>query len=919
MNDYIVLGVLGLALGALYAGLGMGVVATFRGTGVVNLGQVGIAMWGAFVTDELQRSGALVLPWVGPGSRLELGAPWRLWPAVAVGVLSAAAVGALAHWLVFRPLRNAPPLARIVATVGLLLTMQALLVHQFGNETRTPAALLTERRWEGFVDVPADRLFLAGVTLALALGLALVQKRTLVGVAVRASSEDETAVALAGWSPDVLATLSWASAGAVSALLAILAAPSLGLSPATFPVLLVPGLACALVGRLVSVTGAACAGLVLGAFQAQAILLTSQEWWPDWARSGFGDAVPFLVVAGVLIVTGRSLPERGTTVTARLPRVPRERLRWSTATAAFAGGLALLVLTSGSQRFGLITSMILGLITLSLVVVTGLLGQVSLAQTAVAGVAAFAMVRLTPDVPFPVDILLATAVATVVGVLIGAPSLRVRHGQLAVITLAAAVSVEAFVFRNNILNPLDETTLPSPSIFGLDLSVRVGTDIARLSFGVMVLIVLSVACVVVAQVTRGSIGARFLAVRADERAAAAAGVPVARTKMLAFAMASALAGLGGCLLAYSRGQASAESFAVMASVSVLVYAYLGGITSVTGALVGAAVAPGGFVYVFLNRELDLGTWYGLVTGVGLLLAIVTTPEGAAGAFGQVWRRVTVWPPRRAIVVRPPPPPADTIPVRPAPDGVPALEVHGLSVRYGGVTAVNAVSFQVFPGEVVGLIGANGAGKSSLIDAITGFAPSSGSVVIAGCDVSSASTVDRYRAGLARTWQSTALFPDLSVRDNLAVAAQAPRFGDLARDVLGRRGRSTTLDSTRLMSGTWELSDRQPGTLSTGQQRIVALGRALAGAPTVVLADEPAAGLDPQERPALGARLRALAAVGVGVLLVEHDLELVLRVCDRIIVLDVGEVIAAGKPEEVRSDPAVVTAYLGAPAAEGVEA
>ncbi|MFC5676933.1 ABC transporter permease subunit [Aeromicrobium endophyticum] len=909
MTELALFALLGLAVGSLYAGLGMGIVVTFRTTGVVNIAQVGLGMWGAFAADELASTGRLVLPWVGPASAVGLGGPWPGWAALAAGVVSAAVLGAAAHLLIFRPLRSAPQLARIVATVGLLLTLQALIGLQFGTGTRRPESLLPDGVWsvQG-LDVPADRFVLAGLTLAIAAVLVIAQRRTLVGLALRATAEDETSVALAGWSPNLLAALGWAIAGAVSATLASLAAPSLGLSPTTFPALLVPGLACALVGRLSSIGVAAVAGLVLGSVQSVVVYLTSQPSWPDWARTGLGDAFPLVVVVLVLMLMGRSLPERGAIVTDRLPPAPRGPLSWPLAASAVTGALALLVLTSGTVRFAVITSMIFVLFTLSVVVVTGLVGQVSLAQAAVAGVAAFTVARVTPDVPFPLNLVVGVIVGTVIGTAIGVPALRIRHGQLAVVTLAAAVAVDAFVFRNSALNAVGQGALPAPRLWGADFSVRRGDDLARWPFGLLVLTIVVAACVGVAVMSRGSLGRRFLAVRGDERAAAAAGIDVARTKLLAFAISSALASLGGVLVAYSYGQVSAEPFGVMVGVTFLLFAYIGGVTSVTGALVAAAFAPGGLAFLLLDGVVDLGEWFPFVSGLALLVVIVAYPQGNAGALAKVSARLAAL--RGIGPVEVGPASAGTGDVHGAERvaGEPLLDVDGLTVRYGGVLAVDSVSFRLRSGEVLGLIGANGAGKSSVVDALTGFARSTGGIRLHDREISGHGPRDRYRSGLARTWQSTALFLDLSVRENI----------DAATVTSSRRARTESApsssdpgDQALIDSGSWPLQHHMPDELSTGQQRIVGLARALAGRPSVLLADEPAAGLEPAERIALADRLRSIAARGAGIVLIEHDLELVMRTCDRVIVMDRGQVIAEGSPEAVRSDPAVIAAYLGA--------
>jgi branched-chain amino acid transport system permease protein len=337
-----------------------------------------------------------------------------------------------------------------------------------------------------------------------------------------------------------------------------------------------------------------------------------------------------------------------------------------------AGAAAVLV-TSGSYRFGVITSMIFALLALSLVVLTGFVGQISLAQMAFAGASGFALSKLGTDVPFPFSMLAAAGVACILGVAVAVPALRIRGVQLAVVTLAAGVAIEHFVFRNPELSSTSGNLIPDPSLFGIDLAVRRGTDIARWPFGLLVLAVLTMAALAVANLGRSEAGRALLAVRSNERAAAAAGVDVAGAKLLAFALSSFLAGLGGALLGYSRGQLSADSFTVAASLSVLAFAYLGGITSVGGALVAGALAPLGIGYVTLERSLELGDRYLLVSGLLLVATAVANPSGIAGRVRTILdhRKET----SRAVRPRPDRSPADDHPrrapsPRPEPAGAP---------------------------------------------------------------------------------------------------------------------------------------------------------------------------------------------------------------------------------------------------------
>jgi branched-chain amino acid transport system ATP-binding protein len=243
-----------------------------------------------------------------------------------------------------------------------------------------------------------------------------------------------------------------------------------------------------------------------------------------------------------------------------------------------------------------------------------------------------------------------------------------------------------------------------------------------------------------------------------------------------------------------------------------------------------------------------------------------------------------------------------------------LNVDALRVTYGGVTAVDDVDLEVPAGKVVGLIGPNGAGKTSMIDALTGYyAPSAGRVTFDGDDITRMRPHVRARRGLVRTFQSVELFDDLTVEENLLVASQRMGVLSALRDLLlpiGEHPRDA-VDWALELCGLTDVRDRFPTELSHGRRKLVGVARALAQKPRLVLMDEPAAGLDTDESAELGRHLRALPDAGVTLLLVDHDMSLVLSVCDEVVVLDFGRVIARGAPQQIRSDDAVISAYLGA--------
>jgi branched-chain amino acid transport system ATP-binding protein len=245
---------------------------------------------------------------------------------------------------------------------------------------------------------------------------------------------------------------------------------------------------------------------------------------------------------------------------------------------------------------------------------------------------------------------------------------------------------------------------------------------------------------------------------------------------------------------------------------------------------------------------------------------------------------------------------------------PLLECRELSVEYGGVHAVDHASLSVDAGQVVGLIGPNGAGKTTLVDAISGFVgTSNGSLVFDGHDLADRKPHQRARLGLVRTFQSLELFDDLSVRDNLFAASERPPWWRLAGELFWprlSRTETSAVDDALDALGIADLADRSPDEISQGQRKLVGVARAVAARPKLLLLDEPASGLDTEESADLGTRLRTLLERGITILLVDHDMGLVLDVCDQIFVLDFGRILASGPPDAIRADRSVIEAYLG---------
>jgi ABC-type branched-subunit amino acid transport system ATPase component/branched-subunit amino acid ABC-type transport system permease component len=927
LDQYVLFAVIGLGFGTVYAALATGIVVTYRGTGVINFAAGTLGTWGAYVADELVRRGDLILPVVIVPHRIHLSDTVPTLVAVLLGTVSTIVLGLVTYLVVFRPLRTAPTLAKVVASVGVMLTIQGLVVLRFTTVPRVVRGMLPNGtiEWNG-VRFPQDRIWLTGIVVIAALLMAAWFRFSRLGLALRAASENERAIAAAHFSPDLLAALGWALASGFIGLLSILASPLTILNPTFYTFAIVPALAAAMVARLSSIMVATAVGLALGSLQSIVVFTSNKMWWPDWARTGLNDAVPFVVLVVALALIGQSLPERGAVTPDPLPIVERPQLRPMTVLGVTLAALVALLLTSGSYRFGVITSMILVLMSLSIVVLTGAVGQISLAQAAFAGAAGFTLSALTTDlhVPFPVAPLLAACAAVVLGLIVGIPAMRIRGTQLAVVTLGLAVAIERFVFRNNSLTDVGGNPIGTPSLFGLDLRVRAGREIARWQFGVMVLVVVTLTTLLVGNLLRRQTGLRFLSVRSDERTAAGIGVNVAGTKLFAFALSSFLAGLAGSLIGYTRGQLSADSFTAFVGLSFLAFAYLGGIGSISGAILAATFVPLGIGFVVIDRNFPfIAERYLLISGVGLILTAVLNPVGIAGATRLNNKRIAAWWRRRQGLARvetltgqAKPSMDPVVPRQPAAErtlGDVVLDVRGLSVFYGGLRAVDGVDVHVRGGEIVGLIGPNGAGKTTLLDAISGFVTSEGSVLVAGRNVDDAAPHARARAGLGRSWQSSDLFRDLTVRENLQIASNPKAGLSTLLEPFGLGavlGGNDVIDETLARFGLEEAAHRRPSELSLGRQKLVSIARATVAAPSVLLLDEPMAGLDDRMSKRLVAHIGNIAAAGTGVLVIDHDTDFIFDVCDRVLVLDFGRVIAQGPRHNVRSDPAVIAAYLG---------
>jgi branched-chain amino acid transport system permease protein len=638
---------LGLGIGALIAGIALGVVLFYRGSGVINLATGGIAMFAGYTYWAL-RTGLF-----GPDIPTA--------PALVITFVVIVVFGVAMELLAFRPLQAASPLAKLAASLGVLLTLQASMLVAFGDTPKPQPPVLPQSRQVELLgaSVGLDRLLMAGIVIAAAAVLAALYRWSRFGLATRAAAEDEVSATLAGLSPNSLSMVNTVLACLVAGGLGVLAASITVLYWQTLPLYIVPALAAALFARFTSFGIACGVGLVLG--MAQSVLLyymAPKPWFPtdhtpsgDIALPGVWDLFVFLVIVAAMFWRGASLPGRGELIEKRLPMVPVSRRLARNALVGAAACAAALVFLPWDFRQALIVSLLASLICLSYVVITGYVGQISVVQIALAGVAGYVVSKLAANygIGFPLAPLIAVAVATVLGLLVAVSALRVRGVSLAVVTLAAAVAIEKFGFANYRWGGgSGAAPVPPPKLGGFSLGpdhscegglafpdrVLCGWDgnLPSPVFGFFLLALIVGLCLLLGNVRRSSLGRQMLAVRSNERAAAAAGVNVTVVKLTGFGLSAFIAGVAGVMYGYEFGGVAATKFGAFAALGLIAFAYVGGITMISGAFIAGLISTSGLVSYALDQWLDLsGNWALLFGGVALIVTLIMNPEGVAGA------------------------------------------------------------------------------------------------------------------------------------------------------------------------------------------------------------------------------------------------------------------------------------------------
>ena len=542
------------------------------------------------------------------------------------------------------------------------------------------------------------------------------------------------------------------------------------------------------------------------------------------------------------------------------------------------------------------------ILTLSLNLVNGFMGEFSVGHAGFmatgAYVASLLTVRVFPAVwwSFPAAVLAGAAGAGFVGFLVAIPSFRTRGDYLAIVTLAFNMIVKSVI--ENI------PAVGGPRGF---LGMEKATTLPWVAFWTVATL-----CVI-RNLIHSPIGRGILSVREDEIAADLTGVDTRKVKLLAFTVSAAFTGVAGGLYAHLLQYISPGTFDIVKSTEMLVMVYLGGIGSLTGSLLGA-----GAYTVVIELLRPLGIWRMAIMPLLLILLMLFRPKGLFGLREFGWLK-----PREPAPL-PPLPKSPVVAVSAPASSLPALELRGLSHRFGGLQVLREVDLLLAAGGIHGIIGPNGAGKTTLFNLVSGvYAPTGGTILLRGQPIAGLRPCVIGRAGLSRTFQNIRLYKELSVLDNVRAAhTQSAATGPLEAALhLGRYGAEERriLEESRALlasSGLEGMAQEKARNLPYGLQRRLEILRALATSPSLLLLDEPAAGMLPKEVDNLMDFIRTLKEDrAMTILLIEHQMRFVMGLCERITVLDFGAVLAEGDPAFIRSHPEVIAAYMGTRATE----
>lgn len=882
----------GLATGSVLGLAGTGLVLTYKTSGIFNFGYGAIAAAAAYVFYWLN---------------VDLGLPW--WIAFLVSVVGMGVVFGIVFEFIGRALSAQRVAFKVVATIGLILFVQGIATAIWGYDPlRIPQWIPKGSDSISIADVyiSYSQLVIILVSLLAVAGLYTFFRWSRLGLAMRAVVDDPDLVGLQGTDSRKVQLTAWMIGGTLAAMSGVLIAPSTGVEAVALTFLVVQAFGAAAIGGFSSIPWTYVGAMAIGL----AMSLTTKYVLDFPVLGGLPAAIPFLVLIVALLVTPKrrlSTPSRAE----RSPTVPWKaptRVRWTALTVA----LILLIIIPNVvgtalpyYTVGLATAVLL--LSLGLLVKTSGLVSLSHAAFAAIGAVAFAQLINGLNVPWLAALIGGALIVVPVAAVLALPAIRLSGLFLALVTFGFGLTVEAMFYSQDWFFTSAGTgrTMPRPTGFEGDIP-----------WYYVVLFFLVLTALVMMGIERMRLGRILRGMSESSTAMRTLGLNLNFTRLIVFCIAGFLAGIGGVLYGSTVhfaifGDAKYSAFASLVLITVLAVSP----GRVPWFAVVAAVAS--VIPAYIKGE-DVLSWMNVIFG---FFAIVVAMQGGTAPMPMLIQnffnrfekaptadtdKAATHEAARELVSRPN--------SRVQRSG---LEVRDLSIHYGGTIAVDGVSFVAAPGKITGLIGPNGAGKTSTFNAISGLVrPNSGQVILHGDDVTSASPALRGRRGLGRTFQLMQLCDTLTVAENVSLGMEAPLAGTSLRGQLfasrsEARKTAAAVSEALHLCGIAHLSNRQAGTLSTGQRRLLELARCLAGPFDMLLLDEPSSGLDPTETEAFGTTLRtAVEQRGCGILLVEHDMALVMDICHDIYVLDFGRMLFHGSPQEVRNSVIVQEAYLG---------
>ena len=910
----------GLVQGLVYALIAFGLLLIYRATGVINFAHGQIGAFGGYLMALFQ---------------IRYDIPYGL--SLPLALISGVVLGVAAE-LALRRLFTQPRLLLFVATLGLTQVIQLLQLRlPIAEEDAISVSypVLISGSWEvGGITMSGPQLSVIIIVPVIMVFFGWLFQKSAFGMRVRATADNFSAAQLAGIGVRTVSTMVWGLAGLLAALSTLLIAPLQGGSLATVqtalgPKLLLLSLTAAMIGRMRSFSWTLVGGLVVGLVDRLLVTWSISGDFP----AGSNVAVLFLILIFVLFtvgrrqITGEDAWQLSTKTRAARVELTRHPL-YRTLSVVGAGLLVALALLVPSQidkpsdllKFSAIPVYLI--VALSVTVLTGWAGQLSLGQFGFVAIGAYLTIYYAQELPYLAALALGVAWGVGAAVVIGIPALRVKGLYLAVVTLGFGLAIRSWFILGDKIAPggggTAQLKVNRSEGFRLLFWEVKGTNFDAVYW--FSLLMAGVAIVLVWRVRRTGIGRSVIATRDNENSAAAYTVAPYRAKLIAFAVSGGLAALAGGLLPLvaRNGQFKIDGllFDFDESLRVVAIAVIGGIGSITGAILGTILIVALPLVFDGTKQVEL-----FASGIGMLVVLLYFPSGLVsivhsardGLLSYIARRTEWKPPVRAAGTA-----VTSLSQRTERSSEVPLVVRGLSVNLGGRAIVTDVSLEVRPGEVVGLIGTNGAGKTTIVNAVSGLVPSSGAVELFGRDVSSLSAHRRARLGQGRAFQNARLFASLTVRETIMVALEARQRSLLLPSMLAlppsptheaRKRREA--DEVISYLGLGRYADSLMSELSTGTRRIVELGALIALDSRLLLLDEPTAGVAQKETEAFAPLIRTIKdELGAAILIIEHDMPMVMSISDRIYCLEAGQVIAEGTPAEVRADPAVIASYLG---------